>query len=387
MSKWKVEYIREVQCPNPKCPAPHKVVRNGKRGGDQQYRCRGCDRQFAAEGQAQYKQFTAHQIGAAVDKYYSGMSYKQVAEHTEDFHGGYEPSTRSVHAWVKGYTDLARRFMAGEVGPDGTPQTATGKRVKADVGDHWVADELFLKVAGQQMYCWNVMDKDSRYVLAVHLSRHRGSRDAIKVMEKAAANAASPPATVTTDGLGSYVDAIKAVFPKETEHVVSKGIRHEINNNISERLQGTFRSRTKTQRGLEMLRTGQDYLDGWVLDYNFFKKHHTLKGATPAEFVGMDKLVPWDDSWEDITRMGGEIAEPEIMEEVITALKTGPKPKPKGLEDIEAWYQEQQAIKTAKSKVPENYKIPTVATYKSGSKPKPRAKPKANKGRGQWGKK
>ena len=225
MSKWKVEQTREVQCPNPKCPAPHKTVRNGKRGGDQQYRCRGCDRQFAAEGQAQYKQFTAHQIGAAVDKYYSGMSYKQVAEHMEDFQGGYEPSTRSVHSWVKGYTDLARKFLEGKVGPDGTPGTATGKHVKADVSDHWVADELFLRVAGQQMYCWNVMDKDSRYVLAVHLSRHRGTNDAIKVMEKALSNAASPPKKITTDGLGSYVDAIKAVFPKTTQHIVSKGIR------------------------------------------------------------------------------------------------------------------------------------------------------------------
>ena len=380
MSKWKVERTVEVTCPNPHCAAPHKVVRNGKRNGDQQYRCRGCDRQFAAEGQAQYKQFTAHQIGAAVDKYYSGMSYKQVAEHMEDFHDVPEPSTRSVHGWVKGYTDLARKFLEGKVGPDGTPATATGKRVKADVSDHWVADELFLKVGGEQMYCWNVMDKDSRYVLAVHLSRHRGTNDAIKVMEKALSNAASPPAKITTDGLGSYVDAIKAVFPKTTTHIVSKGIRHEINNNLSERLQGTFRSRTKTQRGLEMLRTGQDYLDGWVLDYNFFKKHHTLKGQTPAEFIGIDGLVPWDDSWEDITRMGGEIAEPKIKDVVITPLKPGPKPKPKGLEDIETWYQEQQAIKTAKSKVPKDYKIPTVATYKSGPKPKP-----ANKGRGKKG--
>ena len=77
-----------------------------------------------------------------------------------------------------------------------------------------------------------------------------------------------------------------------------------------------------------MLRTGQDYLDGWVLDYNFMKKHEALKGIAPAEYVGIDRLVPWGDSWEDITRMGGEIAEPKIKDVVTTRLKPGPKPQP-----------------------------------------------------------
>ena len=382
MAEWKVEHTLEVLCPNPRCPAPHKVVRNGRRGGDQQYRCRGCDRQFAAEGQAQYKQFTTKQIAAAVDKYYSGMSYKQVAEHMADFHDVPEPSKRSVHAWVKGYTKLARDFMDGKVGPDGTPDTRTGKPVKVAAGDHWVADELFLRVGGQQMYCWNVMDKDSRYILAVHLSRHRGVHDATKVMWKALQNAQKPPKKVTTDGLKSYVDAIKSVFPKSTEHVVSEGIRQEINNNISERLQGTFRSRTKTQRGLQMVRTGQDYLDGWTIDYNFFKPHHTLGGKTPAEHLGADKLVPWGDSWEDVTRMGAEVAKPNIKDEVITPRKTGPKPKPGSLEEAVALYQEQQAIKKAAAKIPKGHKVPPVAAYKSGKKPKPQA---ANKGRGHKG--
>ena len=384
MSEYQKEQTEVIECPNPQCPAPHKVKRDGFHGNDpnqkpiQRYECNACGKKFSARGHAMRRQFPADVIADALDSYYSGMSYKQVAEGLEDIYDVGEPSKHSVHDWVKGYTGMALDFMEGKVGPDGTPQTATGKRVRADVGDHWVADELFLRVGGQQMYCWNVMDRKSRYVLAVHLSRHRGARDAIKVMEKALNNAASPPAKVTTDGLGSYVDAIKVVFPKETEHIVSKGIRHEINNNLSERLQGSFRQRTKTQRGLEMLRTGQDYLDGWVLDYNFFKKHEALKGRTPAEYVGIDHLVPWDDSWGDITRMGGEIAEPRIKDVVTTRLKPGPKPKPGSVEEAVKLYQEQQAIKKAKSQKTEK---PPIAAYKAGSKPKP----KVRKGRGKKG--
>ena len=115
-----------------------------------------------------------------------------------------------------------------------------------------------------------------------------------------------------------------------------------------------------------------------MIDYNHFKPHHSLRGETPAEVVGVSDKVQWGDSWEDITRMGGEIAEPRIKDIVITPQKPGPKPK--GLEDIAAWYHEQQAIKTAKPKIPKGYKKPVIASYKS------RPKPKANKGRGQWGK-
>ena len=368
-----------IECPNPKCVAPHKVKRDGFQNGQQRYECNACGKKFHARGHAMRMQFPADQIADAVDSYYSGMSYKQVAEGLEDIYDVPEPSKHTVHDWVKGYTRMALDFMEGKVGSDGTAETRTGERIVADVGDHWVADELFLRVGGEQMYCWNVMDADSRYILAVHLSRHRGTNDAIRVMDKARANAKNPPAKVTTDGLGSYVDAIRAVFPKGTEHVVSKGIRHEINNNLSERLQGSFRQRTKTQRGLEMLRTGQDYLDGWVLDYNFMKKHEALKGRTPAEYVEIDRSVPWGDSWEDITRMGGEIAEPRIKDVVTTRLKPGPKPKPGTLADDIALYQEQQAIKNAKSKIPVGYKKTPIASYK----PVPKRKGKG--GRGQKG--
>ena len=317
----------DVECPNPDCSDPSKVKRNGLHGGKQRYKCKNCSKKFMADGNAMHRQFTTKQIGAALDKYYSGLSYKQIAEHLEDFHDVPEPSKHSVHDWVKGYTIMAKRFMDGEVGPDGQEGTATGKPIKAKTGDHWVGDELVVPVAGEQRYLWNVMDKDSRYVLAAHLSAHRNTNDAIAVMEKALAAADGPPERITTDGLGSYVDAVRAVFPRGTEHIVSESIRSEVNNNLSERLQGTFRSRTKTQRGLQSIPTGQDYVDGYVIDYNFFKRHEALDGEVPAEAAGVSGQVPWGDSWEDIAKMGGEVAEPLNVAIEPVRRKPGPKPK------------------------------------------------------------
>ena len=91
MAEYEARYVYEIKCPSRDCPAPDKVKRDGFHGGKQRYECNGCGKKFLAEGQATRRQFAAKQIAAAVDKYYSGMSYKQVAEHMEDFHDVPEP--------------------------------------------------------------------------------------------------------------------------------------------------------------------------------------------------------------------------------------------------------------------------------------------------------
>ncbi len=361
MAEYQAVQTLSISCPSLDCPAPAKVVRDGHRGGQQRYECKGCGNNFFAAGKALRKQFTADQIAHAVDAYYSGLSYKQVGENMEDVFDVPEPSKSTVHAWVKAYTGLAQRYLDGKVGEDGTPATATGKKIRANVGEHWVADELVLRVGGKKMWCWNVMDRDTRYVLAVHLSPTRDTNDAIVVMEKAKDNAAGLPKTVTTDGLGSYTDAIRAVFPIGTKHVVSEGIYESVNNNLSERLQGSFRQRTKTQRGLQARRTGQEYLDGWVLDYNFFKDHEAHKGGTPAEAAGVAERVPWD-SWEHITRIGGEVAEVEIKEHTPTPKKPGRKPKMGSVKEAVGKHLEWKEIQEARARR-KGKKAPVVAGY------------------------
>ena len=98
------------------------------------------------------------------------------------------------------------------------------------------------------------MDAETRYVLATHLTPLRGAQAARVVLRKAAA-ADKPPKTIVTDKLRSYVRPIKEVLP-EAKHLQSEGFDADINNNLSERLQGTFRDRVKTLRGLDSIATG-----------------------------------------------------------------------------------------------------------------------------------
>ena len=279
------EFTQTVTVNCPAC-ASEDVVKNGQRNGYQRFMCRACSKHFRTTGEAHGRQYPAEVIGAALDMYFSGVSYKQIAEHIEKVHNLPEPSKSTVWAWVHGYTAEAQETMDA---PEHTPE----------VGDHWVADEMQLKVGGERYWHWNVMDAKTRYLLASHLSKGRGLSDAIKVMEQAVEEAGGKlPKTVTTDGLGSYIQAIGIVMPN-TEHIVAQGIYEEVNNNLSERMQGTFRDRTKTLRGLQGRASGQRYLDGFVLDYNLFRKHEALGGRTPGEVAQV--RAPYHE-WADVTR-------------------------------------------------------------------------------------
>ena len=165
-------------------------------------------------------------------------------------------------------------------------------------GGHWVADEMVVWVGGQKYWNWNVMDSETRYVLASYLSKNRDTRAATAVMKKAAAASAEPPKTIKTDKWRAYNRAIANVFP-DAKHVKSEGLglTAEVNNNRSERLQGTFRQRIKTLRGLDTRESGQLYLDGWTLNYNLFRKHDALGNKTPAQAAGLD--APFGE-WEDV---------------------------------------------------------------------------------------
>ena len=276
------------------CPACHSthVVKMGKQNGQQRYLCRGCSKAFRANGIAEGHRIPTEQIGHAIRLFYSGMSYKQIGESMADAFNIPEPSKSTIYDWVKEYTDEAVKTMRD-------PQ------YRAPVGDTWVADEMQVVVGGEKYWNWNVMDEKTRYILASHLSKERNMKAAETVMEKAAAASATDPKTIKTDRLASYPNAVNLVFPN-TKHIQSDGIRAEVNNNLSERLQGTYRQRIKTLRGLDSLESGQRYLDGWTLTYNFFREHESLNEDTPAERARVKG--PYQE-WADVVRESAGQAE------------------------------------------------------------------------------
>ena len=282
MAEFTVTTTHTVNCP---ACGSERVVKVGKQSGHQRYLCRKCKKKFRDQAMAEGRKFETEHIGAAIRDYHAGMSYKQIAEAMEDRYDIPEPSKRTIYNWVTDFADVATQAM---------------RDYPAHTGGHWVADEMMVDVGGEKVWHWNVMDAKTRYVLATHLAKRRTQQEAAKTLQKALAAAAKPPKTITTDKLRSYTRAVKSVLP-DTRHIQSEGIRAEINNNLSERLQGTYRDRIKTLRGMDSIETGQRYLDGWTVFYNLFREHHGLRYKTPGEVARVN--APFTE-WADVVRSG-----------------------------------------------------------------------------------
>ena len=287
------------------CPScqSDRVRKDGFQKGTQRYECKACQKKFRANGKAEGRRMDAELMGSAIRDFYNGISYKKIAEGIEKEYDIPEPSKATVYEWVRDFTDAAIDEM---------------KDHKAKTSGHWVADEMYIDVGGQKVYNWDVMDRDTRYILASHLSPTRDGRAARAVLRKALAAADKPPETITTDKWRAYLKPIREMMP-DARHVQSEGLTAEINNNLSERLQGTYRDRIKTLRGLDNLETGQRYLDGWTINYNLFKKHHALDNETPASRALVN---PPFTEWADVVKADAAFPQP-----VRTETRLAPPPR------------------------------------------------------------
>ena len=108
--------------------------------------------------------------------------------------------------------------------------------------------------------------------------------------------AGKEPNKVITDKLASYLDVR---YGKDTEHIRSRPFAVEDNTQMIERFHETLKQRTKVMRGLKNLESAIDFINGWLVHYNYLRPHTALGDKTPAEAAGID--FPYDD-WADITR-------------------------------------------------------------------------------------
>jgi transposase-like protein len=211
-------------------------------------------------------------ITLALDLYFKGVSLRKIADHLKQFHEIDVVQTTPMR-WIKKYLKLLAQYV---------------ERHKADVGKIWHSDEMtvFIKKNGEKKYyewIWNVMDAKTRYLLACQVTETRFVEDAQKPLQQAKAAASTRPHAVVTDGLQAYKQAIKNEFYDPNALVVNPHIRlkdfeTKPNNNIVERLNGTFRERTKVMRSLPDQISANEFCAGMQVYYNYIRPIRGSRG-------------------------------------------------------------------------------------------------------------
>jgi len=154
------------------------------------------------------------------------------------------------------------------------------------VSNTWIADETYIKFNDKNYLLWDIIDFETRFLLASYLSPNRGTKEAEQLMKLASERAGKAPKLILTDSLAAYIDGIELTFGSETKHIQSSPFEKENDTNRIERMQGTIKDRTKIVRGFKSLETARIILNGFLIHYNFFRPHLSLKELPPK---GIDK--------------------------------------------------------------------------------------------------
>jgi len=250
----------------------HNIIKYGKSGKKQAYLCKYCKRKFVLnEG---FEGFQNHPeiIASALDLYFKGLSMRKVAEHISNFYN-VSAHYSTVYWWIKRYAQLIYDFTVN---------------LEPELSGSWYADEMCIKVGGKWRWLWNVMDQDTRLLIASVVSSEREVEDARRAFKEARRFAKSKPYEVITDGLHAYEEAVTEFWSRfkdeRTEHKRHVRLCGDLTTNLNERLQGTVREKDKVLRGLKkddspIIKLMQAY-------YNFIRRHQGL-GKTPAEAAGI----------------------------------------------------------------------------------------------------
>ncbi|MBN2489068.1 MAG: DDE-type integrase/transposase/recombinase [Methanosarcinaceae archaeon] len=269
------------------CPVCHciEVIKSGLRkttfGQTQRFECKNCGHRFIEDAGFINMKTDPKLITLTLDLYFKGISYRKITDHLKQFHD-LEVIQTTPMRWVKKYLKLLSTYA---------------EKHKADVGNIWHSDEttVFIKKENEKRYyewIWNVMDADTRYLLACQVTKERYVEDAQKPLRQAKKNANKRPDAIVTDGLQAYKKAIRNEFmersaPIPNPHVRLKDFETKPNNNILERLNGTFRERTKVMRSFSGQIGASDFAAGMQVYYNYIRPHQGIDGLTPAQMANI----------------------------------------------------------------------------------------------------
>ena len=255
-------------------------VRKTASGSIQRYKCLDCSKRFTANFGFEKRQSKPETITLAIQSYYQGMSVRDIADNLEM--AGVDVSFKTVYNWIADYE------MVSDYLEEIVPRTASRTMVRAD--------EVWVKVAGEQKYLFASMDDDTRFWLAAEMSHTKFQREADGLLSMTKRKIGKSPAHFVTDGLPAYMKSSKKIFGKKTNHmrhIHISGKRDRDNNNKMERLNGEIRDREKVFRGLKRFDT--PLICGMQAYYNYTKKHSGIGGKTPAEaaLITVDGRNKW----------------------------------------------------------------------------------------------
>jgi transposase-like protein len=292
-----------MQC---KYCSSENVVKNGSAKGEPIFKCKDCGHRFTYGSDFPRMRTQSRIISSSIDMYFEGLSVRKIQTQIKKLFG-VDVSQMAVWKWIMKYSKLVSKYV---------------ETLHPQLLGIYHVDETAIKCRSVQKWFWEIIDEQTKFLVAGHLSATRTTEDAIQLFEKSLRIAKKKPTSIYCDGLPAYVDGYNKVFrtlKKEgrPELIRRVGIRNVHNQNAVERLHCTLKDRLKPARGLKDEHTVRTLLEGWVVHYNYVRKHQTLKGRTPAQASGLNVEPDWNTLVKEATKEEALKREEKRIVEVI----------------------------------------------------------------------
>tara|TARA_Y100000310_G_scaffold134471_1_gene133412 strand:+ start:238 stop:1041 length:804 start_codon:yes stop_codon:yes gene_type:complete len=231
--------------------------------GFQRYKCRACGSRFIWSSDLPGRTLFSNVIAFAVELYGTvGISLRAIRDKLKKFFD-IKISHEGVRQWILAAQDL-------KVIDDNRIPTKT-----------WHIDETYIKIRGIGYWLWVVYCKESKHVIAYHISKSHLYKDAYATLQKAMqVTKGVRPELIITDGLYQYPPAIKKVIgwnwrEQKKRHLVDSGIGK---NALIERVNKEIKRRVRWFGSFQALDCAYSF-------FNLFFYHLNSKGANSRELT------------------------------------------------------------------------------------------------------
>jgi len=177
------------------------VIRWGRNRGKQRFRCKNCGHQFLEGDNPPRMKTSIKIIATALDLWFEGLSIRKVQRQIANIYGVYV-NHDTIWYWIYKYSKLVGEYI---------------KRLKPKLSGEWVCDETTIRCRdtdSKQLlrWFWQCMDGETRWIISVHLSNDRDSKEALELLRKGLENAKAKPSTLVTDSAPFYEKAYKKLL-------------------------------------------------------------------------------------------------------------------------------------------------------------------------------
>lgn len=266
-----INTMQKGEIPACKLCGSTNVVKYGRSKGIQRLWCKDCHHKFVDNKAAPGMKIPKEQIAYALSMYYEGMGFKAICRYLQQTYNSY-PSDSTVYEWIELFTKKA---------------IAAARRNTPQVGDVWIAIATPVKIGDDNIWFWDILDVNTRFILASHVSPKLTTRDAGVTMTQAIKTAGKQPRVVLTDRLAVYIEGLELNHGSQSKQIMVRRMLNDSDTLLLENYRSTLKARAVIMKGFKNLKSARNVIQGWPVHYNYLRPHEITTNTTPACRAGI----------------------------------------------------------------------------------------------------